>query len=403
MMKRLLLLISVVSLFAACGKDKTVCPLPEPHPVSRTYFMYMAGNNDLARVMNANIQALKDEGIKEKTLNGGRVIVYYNFKNSPAQILEIKYNKSLGKAEEVVLKEYAEFQNAVDPAVVRRVVEDMLELAPAQSYLIDFASHSLGWLPAKYTTLPSRAFGPVFGENGQYYEINIDVLAAQLPYGVFDAVLFDSCNMGCVESAYEFRGKTRYFVASVAEILDTGFPYANIGELFRSDRGLLESLEAFADVYVAENYKATLSIFDCSRLEGLAAATKAIVSDKTAELLALPLNLTGLTGAPVQYYFDGYASNYRPAFFDMRDMLAHPTITNGEGPLYSDLLTQLDRVVLYKKTTNTLFTTKYAFDPARFCGITMHSIATALDPDQTTLGWNTYYKTLSWYKEVWPQ
>ncbi|MDR0511452.1 MAG: hypothetical protein LBH06_10230 [Rikenellaceae bacterium] len=394
-MKKLLFAAITFALLSCC-KEKSELPTPTPGKVWRTYLLYLAGNNTLASSMHIDALELTN-GLTDTTLNGGRVLIYYSLSANAAQLIEVQYDPSKGHGVQKVLKTYPAGQSDVDPNVIRQAIVDMTEYAPADSYVIDFSSHALGWTPAVNITgtlAPKRAFGSQYPVGGypSGAAIDVDMLARTIPDGLpVEAVLFDACAVGCVEVAYEFRNKCRYFGASVAEIPSNGFPYDKIiGYIFD---GNAIDWAAFVDTYVEDypNYNLwhvpTYTIVDCSKLGWLRSVARAAVSAYRPQLMTINLD-------QAQYYFN------RSLIFgyDMGDVLSK--VTTG-GPLDELVKTTLDEVVVYKRATETSNGSAPAFVQAKFSGLTMHVPQDRFDQATNTVRWNPYYRTLAWYHDVW--
>ena len=385
----------------------------------RTYFLYVAGDNNLTSNFNGNIIELSRKA-NEARRKGGRIIVYYSptpYKGNPYNANDTKSGNPvlfevLGNSSEYgtagvmtrMLKEYDYSadpeRKSIDPEAISLAINDMMRMAPAESYIIDFSSHGFGWTPAAKNVPVERAFGGEYG-GGSYmeYGIDIDVLASIIPDSpAIDAILFDACEMGCVEVAYELRNKTKYLMASVAEIPAAGFPYAAVNdELFNRNAEIKDCLVAFAskyiDKYENDPYGGTIAIYDCSMLPALKDAAKEVVAKRRDILMGLDLS-TPVKSAPAQFYYDQSLSGYRAMFHDMRDLVR--AVTNGDIAVYNRFVTEIDKMVVYKNAVGPLYAKNFTFSAIRYSGVTMFVPQDAY-PDS----WVSYYKTLSWYKDVW--
>jgi len=77
---------------------------------------------------------------------------------------------------------------------MKQVLNDIIQMYPAQEYGLILWSHGTSWLPAGSSL---RSFGEDSGE-----QMNIPDLAENLPIK-FDFILFDACLMVSVEVVYD--------------------------------------------------------------------------------------------------------------------------------------------------------------------------------------------------------
>lgn len=241
-MYRCLLLLTLAFFTFACEKgDDAPAPTPTPD-VDRTVLVYLASDNNLYRFALQNLNDMKSamEGLD------GNLLVYIDEANGTSRLSKIESDET-----ERVIETYGK-ENSASAAVLRRVVDRVLTLYPAESYGLILWSHGMGWIPAgiEETGTSSGLCCPRdteaypvtkhFGadtENGSSVHMEIPDLVAALPDGLtFDFILFDACFMGGVEVLYEMRHAAHYLIASPAEILGSGFPYDRIIPLIFSER-----------------------------------------------------------------------------------------------------------------------------------------------------------------------
>jgi len=178
------------------------------NPATRTIIVYMVADNNLFD--HAPVSLLQmEQGFSE---NGVNLIVFIDQLNENPRLLEIHPGK------EKLVKSYPEL-NSADTAVFKKILQEALDLYPAQEYGLILWSHGASWLPAGATL---RSFGNDYGK-----QMNIPDLAESLPVK-FKFILFDACLMGAVEVAYELKDRTDYIIASPTETVYDGFPYDEI-------------------------------------------------------------------------------------------------------------------------------------------------------------------------------
>lgn len=109
-----------------------------------------------------------------------------------------------------------------------RVLQEVADAYPADSYGLIFFSHASGWLPAGTLQKPqtpqnrSRSIGVDDGGMGRS-EMDMADFADAIPGGMFDFIVFETCLTAGAEVAYQLRGKTDFMLASSAEIVSPGF------------------------------------------------------------------------------------------------------------------------------------------------------------------------------------
>jgi hypothetical protein len=186
------------------------------------------------------------------------------------------------------LDRYGE-ENSASPATLGRVVEHVRARFPARSYGLLLFSHASGWLPPGALENPlagdSRSLVVDEGE-GTRQEMTLDDFATALPDGMFDFIVFETCLTANVELAHALRYKTRYVVASAAEIVSPGFtpvyPTA-LAFLLDTRESLPDNLRAFAGAYLDHAgtsarylFSATISVIHVAALDELAGVAREI-------------------------------------------------------------------------------------------------------------------------------
>ena len=186
--------------------------------------------------------------------------------------------------------------------------------------------------------------------------------------------------MGSIECAYQLRNKTDYYMASAAEVMGAGMPYAlTIPALFEYQLDLKKVGEAIYTHYNALSgaYRtATIGLLDCHKLETLAEAVESILYNHRGD--AMP------TLSNVQHF------DRRTPYicFDLRDFFSQ--ITTDEE--LASLDQALSQTVLYQAATPAILGDVSVYT---HCGLTCY----ALGAGDATL--DQYYRTLDWYERVY--
>jgi hypothetical protein len=303
------------------------------------------------------------------------------------------------------VKDYGDL-NSADVSTLKMAIEDMKRYAPAESYVLDMWSHGSSWLPGApadwfstrvsvkndYRIEPAAVAQDASQEPDKQF-MELDDFAEALPAGLFDYVIFDECYMSGIEVAYALKDKTKYIVASVAEILGIGMPYDKImSGVFTADiQSSTENVaRAYFDYFNAGKIdgwmypSATIAVIDLSQIDDeLVGIMREILSAHYGKI-------EYITSAEVQYY-DRYSHHI---IFDMGDF-AH-ILCGDTDPLYSRLMTKLSAVVTYANTTE--YVCDLRKDPARYSGIMCYIPFS--QPQYSHL--NELYKQDGWAQRVYP-
>lgn len=420
-MKKILVLLLSLPVAAAtlvsCKKDPAPqLPLGQKH---RTVIEYMVADNNLYSYAESDINEM--EAAWNDNYDGHMVVYLHPVASSSSyapsrkeynekpRLLLISRDDNTEAMSSRVLKTYGREQDPTDPAVMRQVIADAMELAPADNYALVMWSHGSGWLPkglgqplksmlppagdpawagskleGAAPETPDRGIAYSFGQSNSHgnTEMEIDEMAAALPVGtVFDFILFDACHMACVEVAWELRDRTEYLIASAAETLADGFPYAEImGSMFAPQADVEGIARKFYDHYNAMSGQwrsATVGVIRSSELPGVATAVKALCD------AGLPVS--GISYAGQQY--GRTATYFNDTFYDLRDF-AEKT-WGGADSKVTALRTALDKAVVYQAATPWLFS---QLQVTAHCGLSCYlprsSTPLSLAAYRTRFGWS---------------
>lgn len=347
--------------------------------VNRTVIHYLIADNNLYPYAEQNINEMESVW---NPVYDGKMIVYLHpvsktssyaylstqqvYDETPRLMLIGKDNDTR-EMTSLILKTYPRTQNPCDPEVMRAVLADAMELAPARRYGLNMWSHGSGWLPGNSSsplksltgspesyapqTMPSKLDRDVvmqrYGDGQISYSyggsnsfsndvIDIDEMAAALPDVKFDFIMFDGCLMSCVEVAYELKDKCDYLIASAAEILVGGFPYPDIvGYMMENEVNLTGIAQAFYDFYNPRS-AATISVIDQSKLDNLAVQVKRLVDG----------GITGTLTATQQFGRRASSSSmgYLNVFYDFAQLIRN----TWSGSDLSDFENALDAAIYYQ-------------------------------------------------------
>ena len=381
-------------LFSSCINEEYEGPDPDL-PV-RTILVWLGGDNNLSDETGRKIEALRQGW----TYTGNKCLIYQDSRDG-ARLLRLRGGCRTTPTPYVeIVREYGA-ENSASPATFARVLREVADEYPADSYGLIFFSHASGWLPAGTLQNPqkqrkhSRSIGVDDGGTGRA-EMEIAEFAAAIPDGMFDFIVFETCLTAGVEVAYELRGKSDYMLASAAEIVSPGFTPVYPSALRLLCNTAVETrtaLEAFGRAwmdYVTTNYtgarrSATLSLIDINETSPLAARTQAALRTRSAE--APDLSRLQHFDRPGSYG----DSPALPRFFDLNEWLE----TVADPDEYEAFRLQLERTVVWKAATETFMAGQNGFTVRCHSGLTTYVEQDAF-PDL-----NQAYRRLSWSGAVY--
>lgn len=294
--------------------------------------------------------------------------------------------------------------SAVDTETLTDVLTYVHQEYPSGEYGMIFSSHATGWLPegtfssgrfpsASKTSADKegRRSGPQksIGQDASTgAEMDVKDFAAALPFRL-DYIIFDACLMGGIETAYELRHKCGRIVFSSAEILADGMVYTNIvdrllGKSMTDLVGVAEDFFTHYDSLTGDKRSATVSVVDCSALEDLAEACRAVFDARKGLIPGISPDNVQLANYQTQY------------FYDFRDILTE--IASDEELREVDAA--LEKCVEYKANTEYFFS-EYLHGSFRFetfCGLSMY-LPSAIPQSQRENS-NDYYSLYQWARDT---
>lgn len=332
----LLFMAVLTTAFCCCESEDTSIPIAE-----KTVLIYMIADNSLSDYAQINIDSMK-EGMKQANA-GEKVLIYEDTGSENPKLMSLtKYMD--GTVKQTLLKTYKQ-QNSVSPTVMTSIFSDMCSYSPSSHYSLVLWSHGDGWFPGSGNTkAPTTRW---FGQDGTNY-MDIPDLKTALSSGPhWDSLLFDACFMGGVETDYALRTTADYIIASPSEVMGQGFPYQDIMYLLfgTSETSYIRTATAYYNYYknqpitLSSYPSATIGCVKCSELDGLAAATKALIT-------AHATDLNTFSPLPVQY-LEGYIPHL---FYDFGAFVGAFTMQSERSAFEC----QLQKTVVYKAATPTI-------------------------------------------------
>lgn len=265
--------------------DKLAAGNSGDFPLQHVFLFYMAGDNDLAQSMENTIRSIAEAGQPDKTeiIIGLDSVHSLPILNKPGAARYRVVGNELR-----LLNELGDL-DSTDSKYLQNFVELSMREYPAKEYSLILSSHGGVWRDRSKPIGSARAIfmnDTTSVATGTVLNIASAIKCALIDNNAtnrkIDLLVLDSCNMGCIETAYEFAEIADYTIFSQALMPASGIPYASF---FRdiSDKGVdktnvLEKAKLLADLYsnkyvtVSGAIDTGISIIDNSKMYGFMAA-----------------------------------------------------------------------------------------------------------------------------------
>jgi len=360
---------------------------------TKTLLVYMAADNNLTYQASRNINLMRSS--MGTDMEFANLLVYVDRQGLKPALLHIHDYRI------DTIRVYDEL-DSTDPAVLKEVIDDVVNNWKAESYGLLLWSHGMSWIPEPqmhavagnlgWTSMRdgprTKTFATENLPNDAYTCMELDELADAIPDGVFDFIAFDACYMGSVEVAYALRNKAQYIVSSSCEIIDEGFPYETVTRDFINGN----LLKMCSEFYSAYNRKggwyqtASISLVNTYGLDSLARCFKKIVATHKAEIPTLDVS-------DIQR-FDRFKKH---VMFDLEDFV-DKLGTNRDDLMEFRL--QLEKCIPYKNCTPYICS-RYPDDPdgikmVSFCGLSVYIPLEAFEAS----GLNDDYRDTEWCRDT---
>lgn len=379
---RIIQYIGVILFFflVSCEKDNV-----EPQK-TRTLMVYLAGDNNLSGHMQKNISSMMSAWKKSYNAN---IVIYFDAPNAVPELYTFRFKGK--EVEKQVLKTYEEMDSA-DPEVLKKILNEMQDLYPSDSYGLILGSHASGWIPSGgfgrsnrmlyAEPVLTRSFGTDYTGPSQ---MDTRDMAKAIPFNKenLEFILFDACLMSSIEVLYDLRDKAKYVIASPAELPAPGFPYNRVMPYFwgkgkNLEKDLVKVCDEFWDyynTYNATNRFGTIALIKMDGMEHLFDLTREILQGKKDYMADI------YQKAVYCYPMVEYSKYDR--FFDLGEYMKY--MTEGREGLYKEYRDFLDnQVVIYKNVTNPFYFTEIPEE--KFSGIATY-IPLSIWPTETNAYW----------------
>ena len=336
---------------------------------TRTLMVYLAGDNNLSGHMQKNISSMMSAWKESYNAN---IVIYFDAPNAAPELYTFRFKGK--EVEKQVLKTYEEMDSA-DPEVLKKILNEMQDLYPSDSYGLILGSHASGWIPSGGSGRSSRMLyaEPVLTRSfGTDYtgpnEMDTRDMAKAIPFNKenLEFILFDACLMSSIEVLYDLRDRAKYVIASPAELPAPGFPYARVMPYFwgkgtNLEKDLVKVCDEFWDyynTYNAANRFGTIALIKMDGMEHLFDLTREVLQGKKENVATIDKN--AVYCYPMVEYFK------YDRFFDLGEYMKY--MTEGREGLYKEYRDFLDnQVVIYKNVTNPFYYTEIPEE--KFSGI----------------------------------
>ncbi|MBO4466061.1 MAG: hypothetical protein J5748_05225 [Bacteroidales bacterium] len=320
--------------------------------------LYSEGYNNLQGSLDKNINELCEGYIPPKWGNDAIVVFSHASVNSSdwatdTEPVVFRIYEQYGEVVRDTVFRYPAESVSVEKEFMKKVLGDIKDRYPSDSYGMVYTSHGTGWIPKDYKktseTFSAKPMGIGAEFDGTYpsytyIQLDIDEFREAIPFHM-DYIVMDACLMGGVEVVYEWRDICDYLAASPGEVLTVGFDYYKLSErLLKGDEPDLVGI--CTDYYEMnaidrnqdgrQDGDATIALYDCSKIEALAQACVPIFEAHRSALATIKTS-------QVQSF--NYTYKYH---FDFRDILVKLGATPSE---LVPVDAALDELVLYKNAT----------------------------------------------------
>lgn len=417
-MKYKLISLLLLTFLFSCSKETTI------EESDRTILIYMAAENSLSQFALNDVEEMLT-GMKEIDDSRNNLLLYLDAvlyeSDGVTKIPPAIYRFRKAKNGDVMKEMVYQYPEQDDSSVTKERMYDVFKRSfstyKAKSYGLVLWSHGDGWIP--YQTSSLRSFGQDGGSSGPMMDI-FDLEDAirsgsSCLEGAsrFDFIYFDACYMQSVEVAYQLRSYANYIIGSPMETPALGSPYDKIlPYLFTEGELGVKGMASFYYDSYAKLYNggknssnnhwtsgASLSVVRTDALEQLAASTKQIYANHREDLE----DMSEAKIASVQYFDHNRRYNrvLMRIYYDLGDYVRYLS----QDDEYAGWGKKLDDSLIFAQSTPTCYcASAYAYTGKgdipieAFSGLSTYVL---FPNDEKYAEWNTYYRKLDWYKQVY--
>lgn len=377
------------------------------------FLPWTGGNSStgLTEALSNNIDSICAGITDKKGLNNTRVLVFFSNNANNSTLFDLTYNDVTKEVSRTPIKTYegSTYNSANGFA---DLLNEVRQNAEALNYALIIGGHGCGWSCADdWINYPNQAksfntqqtfdtsfsgiqFGAdpnnpttrFFGSvDRKENSIDLSTLAEGIKQsGIkMQYILFDVCYMGNVETAYELKDVTNYFIATSSEIMAKGIPYRSMWSYLNGTTPNYSSLvNGIVNFYKNSNTPyCNMAAIDCRQLDALANVMKEINQKYTLDT-TIPLDSI----QPL----DGFSPHLS------YDMAVYVDSLKPSGYLKEQFNNQLKKTVKVAAHTEYAYTALYLYPEAtikvkNYCGLSIS------DPSQHPVAIRGKEKT-GWWK-----
>lgn len=377
------------------------------------FLPWTGGNSSigLTKALSNNIDSICAGITDKKGLNNTRVLVFFSNNANNSTLFDLTYNDVTKEVSRTPIKTYegSAYNSANGFA---DLLNEVRKNAEALNYALIIGGHGCGWSCADdWINYPNQAksfntqqtfdtsfsgiqFGAdpnnpttrFFGSvDRKENSIDLSTLAEGIKQsGIkMQYILFDVCYMGNVETAYELKDVTNYFIATSSEIMAKGIPYRSMWSYLNGTTPNYSSLvNGIVNFYKNSNAPyCNMAAIDCRQLDALANVMKEINQKYTLDT-TIPLDSI----QPL----DGFSPHLS------YDMAVYVDSLKPSGYLKEQFSNQLKKTVKAAAHTEYAYTALYLYPEAtikvkNYCGLSIS------DPSQHPVAIRGKEKT-GWWK-----
>lgn len=377
------------------------------------FLPWTGGNSSigLTKALSNNIDSICAGITDKKGLNNTRVLVFFSNNANNSTLFDLTYNDVTKEVSKTPIKTYegSAYNSANGFA---DLLNEVKQNAEALNYALIIGGHGCGWSCADdWINYPNQAksfniqqtfdtsfsgiqFGAdpnnpttrFFGSvDRKENSIDLSTLAEGIKQsGIkMQYILFDVCYMGNVETAYELKDVTNYFIATSSEIMAKGIPYRSMWSYLNGTTPNYSSLvNGIVNFYKNSNTPyCNMAAIDCRQLDALANVMKEINQKYTLDT-TIPLDSI----QPL----DGFSPHLS------YDMAVYVDSLKPSGYLKEQFSNQLKKTVKAAAHTDYAYTALYLYPEVtikvkNYCGLSIS------DPSQHPVAIRGKEKT-GWWK-----
>ena len=312
--------LSLATTFTSCG-DEAIDVESVNKQTIFVFYPWTGGTNTsgLTSFLKNNVDSICEGIVAKKGLNNSRVMVFMSQNYKKSYLIDLQYDGNKKAVIRDTLKTYDEATYTTAEGFAE-ILNEVKRRAEALNYSLIIGAHGCGWTYSSdwvkypYMARPNTGFaqkgntsyptatgnfsGIQFGFDPNkpvtrfFGSVSLEENALDVPTlaeGIklsgtkMQYILFDACYMGNVETAYELKDVTNYFIASSSEIMQYGLPYKLLWNYLNSPTPSYSSIVSTSINFykTAKTPYLNIAAIDCRELDGLANIMKEINSKYT--------------------------------------------------------------------------------------------------------------------------